>query len=152
MMSEEKEEIPLQSFDSKAKKKKKKPTTQEKSSTKTEPGSKDPFKTGGADYEYKYLLERITELLLSKTKDSSVRKKVLIKPPDVQRLTGRRSAWINFEETCKTLERKPEHLLQYISTELNTDSSLNNEQQLIMKGRVTNKQIESVLKKYISKL
>ena len=38
-----------------------------------------------------------------------------------------------------------------MGTELNTDSSLNNEQQLIMKGKVTNKQIESVLKKYISK-
>ena len=151
-MSEESKEMPLQSFDSKAKKKKKKLPAQEKPSTKTEPVSKDPFKAGGPDYEYKDLLDRISELLSSKTKDLLMRKKVLIKPPDVQRLTGRRSAWINFEETCKTLERKPEHLLQYISTELNTDSSLNTEQQLIMKGKVTNKQIESVLKKYISKL
>eukprot|EP00826_Nyctotherus_ovalis_P035427 TRINITY_DN3043_c0_g1_i4.p1 TRINITY_DN3043_c0_g1~~TRINITY_DN3043_c0_g1_i4.p1 ORF type:complete len:145 (+),score=32.33 TRINITY_DN3043_c0_g1_i4:25-435(+) len=69
-----------------------------------------------------------------------------------QEYMGRRSAWINFEDTCKTLDRKQEHLLQYISTELNMDSSLNSEKQLIMRGRVTNKQIESVLKKYISTL
>eukprot|EP00826_Nyctotherus_ovalis_P035422 TRINITY_DN3043_c0_g1_i11.p1 TRINITY_DN3043_c0_g1~~TRINITY_DN3043_c0_g1_i11.p1 ORF type:complete len:159 (+),score=52.23 TRINITY_DN3043_c0_g1_i11:25-477(+) len=67
-----------------------------------------------------------------------------------QEYMGRRSAWINFEDTCKTLDRKQEHLLQYISTELNMDSSLNSEKQLIMRGRVTNKQIESVLKKYIN--
>eukprot|EP00826_Nyctotherus_ovalis_P035424 TRINITY_DN3043_c0_g1_i13.p1 TRINITY_DN3043_c0_g1~~TRINITY_DN3043_c0_g1_i13.p1 ORF type:complete len:193 (+),score=46.45 TRINITY_DN3043_c0_g1_i13:111-689(+) len=145
------EEVPIQSFDSTAKKKKK-PTNKKKPATESESASKDPFKAGGVDYEYKFLLDRINGLLLNKTKDLNVRKKVLIKPPDVQRLTGRRSAWINFEDTCKTLDRKQEHLLQYISTELNMDSSLNSEKQLIMRGRVTNKQIESVLKKYISTL
>ena len=159
-------EAPIQSFDPSAKKKRKKPATKgdkkaesdakieatpaegkaKVQEAKKEDGKREDYK----DYEYKYLLERISGLLLSKSKDPSVRKKVLIKPPDVQRLTGKRSAWVNFDDTCKTLDRKAEHLLQYVSTELNTDSSLNNEQQLIMKGKVTNKQIESVLKKYIN--
>ena len=92
----------------------------------------------------------MTGLLTNKTKDPSVRKKIIIKHPAVEKLLGKRSLWSNFDETCNTLERKPEHLLQYVSAELNTDCSLNSEQQLVMKGKVTNKQIESVLKKYIS--
>ncbi len=158
-------ETPIQSFDPTAKKKRKaKPAakTEKKAEPAAEstaagtpaptPEAKKAGPTGeeAKDYEYKYLLERITSLLINKSKDPSVRKKVLIKPPDVQKLTGKRSVWINFDDTCKALDRRTEHLLQFVSTELNTDSSLNNEQQLIMKGKVTGKQIESVLKKYIN--
>jgi glucan-binding YG repeat protein len=98
----------IQSFDPKAKKKKKpaKADTKakgataesEKDTTKSEDKKADEEKKDGAvDYSYPFLLDRITKMLNSKSKDSSAKKKVLIKPPDVQRLTGKRSAWVNFD-------------------------------------------------------
>ncbi len=106
----------IQSFDPTAKKRKKPAKKAEKKApegteeTKKEadagkPEDKKAVSVDGRDqskdYEYKFLLERINGLLLSK-KDSSARKKVLIKPPDVQRLTGKRCAWVNFDVSSRT--------------------------------------------------
>ena len=96
----------IQSFNPNAKKRK---TTTGKAKVAVVEGEKDIKKPenkkvateekvdGTADYTYPYLLERITKMLNSKSKDTSAKKKVLIKPPDVQRLTGKRSAWVNFD-------------------------------------------------------
>ncbi len=49
------------------------------------------------------------------------------------------------------MKRSAEHVLQFVATELNTDAVFGGEQQLILKGKFANKQIESVLRRYISK-
>eukprot|EP00831_Metopus_contortus_P068080 TRINITY_DN6082_c0_g1_i2.p1 TRINITY_DN6082_c0_g1~~TRINITY_DN6082_c0_g1_i2.p1 ORF type:complete len:222 (-),score=48.24 TRINITY_DN6082_c0_g1_i2:55-690(-) len=151
----------IQSFNPAAKKKKKKTTDKTKKKPKAEPvdglekkdslsSTQEEQKSSGTAYTYEFLLERITGYLLNKTKAGDAKRKIVLKPPEVSRMTGKRSVWVNFDETCNTLDRKPEHLMQFVGNELNTDASLNNELQLIMKGKVTNKQIESVLKRYIN--
>jgi translation initiation factor 2 subunit 2 len=48
------------------------------------------------------------------------------------------------------MHRQPEHVLQFVATELNTDATLGGDQQLILKGKFIPKHIEGVLRRYIS--
>lgn len=50
------------------------------------------------------------------------------------------------------MHRQPEHVIQFLYSELGTQGSVDGAQRLVMKGRYTQKQIENVLRKYIGKL
>lgn len=52
---------------------------------------------------------------------------------------------------CNSLHRQPEHVIQFLFTELGTTGSVDGSQQLIIKGRWQQKQIENVLRRYIGK-
>ena len=52
--------------------------------------------------------------------------------------------------TCR-LHREPKHLMAFLMAELGTSGSIDGSNQLIIKGKFMQKQVESVLKKYISK-
>ncbi len=49
------------------------------------------------------------------------------------------------------MHRQPEHVIQFLYSELGTQGSVDGAQRLVMKGRYTQKQIENVLRKYIGK-
>lgn len=49
------------------------------------------------------------------------------------------------------LRRQPKHLLAFLLAELGTNGSIDGNNQLIIKGRFQQKQIETVLRRYISK-
>jgi hypothetical protein len=106
---EQKKEATPQSFDKSQKKKKKKPSKPEdkKMDGKEAPAQvevkKEEQKTAlngvpaaQPDYTYEFMLNRIYALLDSKQKTSAIKRKVVLPPPDVQRLMGRRSTWANF--------------------------------------------------------
>lgn len=48
------------------------------------------------------------------------------------------------------LHRQPKHLLAFLLAELGTNGSIDGNNQLIIKGRFQQKQIETVLRRYIS--
>ena len=48
------------------------------------------------------------------------------------------------------LHRQPKHLLAFLLAELGTSGSIDGNNQLIIKGRFQQKQIETVLRRYIS--
>lgn len=48
-----------------------------------------------------------------------------------------------------SLHREPEHVIQFLFAELGTTGSVDGSQRLIIKGRFQQKQIESVLRRYI---
>lgn len=50
---------------------------------------------------------------------------------------------------CRRLHRLPKHLLDFLLAELGTSGSVDGNNQLIIKGRFQQKQIENVLKRYI---
>lgn len=50
---------------------------------------------------------------------------------------------------CNSLHRQPEHVIQFLFAELGTTGSVDGSQQLIIKGRWQQKQIENVLRRYI---
>jgi translation initiation factor 2 subunit 2 len=72
-------------------------------------------------------------------------------PAQVIRVGTKTSLFSNFSEICKMLHQQPKHLLDFILSELGTTGSLDSNNQLIIKGRFMNKQIEIILRRYIKK-
>jgi translation initiation factor 2 subunit 2 len=47
------------------------------------------------------------------------------------------------------MRRQPDHLIQFLFAEMGTSGSIDGTQRLVIKGRFQQKQIESILKRYI---
>ncbi|CAL1262618.1 unnamed protein product [Larinioides sclopetarius] len=82
-------------------------------------------------------------------RDIDCKKKLIMKPPQIIRIGTKKSSFVNFIETCKLLHRLPQHLQSFLLVELGTSGSVDGNNQLIIKGRFDQKQIESVLRSYI---
>jgi len=114
------------------------------------PVSSSVFGPDFKPYDYKFLLDRIQGELKITIPQLSAKSKHKVEQPDLSRVGGKRTAWTNFSNTCDNLKRKPEHLLQFVANELNTEAAISGEDQhLLMKGVYNDKQIENVLSKYI---
>ena len=57
----------------------------------------------------------------------------------------------NVSDICKRMHRPPEHAIQYLFDELGTTGSIDGAGRLIIRGKFQQKQIENVLRHYISK-
>lgn len=103
------------------------------------------------DYTYDELLDRVFRIMMSKNPnlEQGGTSRLVIRPPQVERLGTRRSAFVNFSTICKQLHRQPEHLMNFILSELGATGSVDGDNKLVIKGRFQQKQIESVLKAYI---
>lgn len=103
------------------------------------------------DYTYDELLKRVFDTMRLKNPDmvAGEKKKFVMKPPQVMRVGTKKSSFSNFAEICKMLHRQPKHLLDFLLAELGTNGSIDGNNQLIIKGRFQQKQIESVLRRYI---
>lgn len=51
-----------------------------------------------------------------------------------------------------SMHRQNEHMMSFLLAELGTEGSIDGNSRLVIKGRYQPKQIESLLKKYISKI
>ncbi|KAL0481771.1 translation initiation factor 2 subunit beta [Acrasis kona] len=103
------------------------------------------------DYKYEELLELMYNVLRNKNPGLGVkRSRIRVKPPKVVKDGPRKTIFINFQEICSNLHRQQEHVIAYIFSELSTSGSVAAGQQLIIRGVYRDKDIESVLKKYIS--
>ncbi|KAG8201775.1 hypothetical protein JTE90_027260 [Oedothorax gibbosus] len=146
------------SFDNMKKKRKKKvlnidevvSTTSMEDST-TIASSLAPLDSEGDDYTYDDLLARIYSLMREKDpkRDLENRKKLVMKPPQVIRIGSKKTSFVNFLEICKLMHRAPNHLQSFLLAELGTTASVDGNNQLIIKGRFEQKQIETVLRRYI---
>ena len=47
------------------------------------------------------------------------------------------------------MRRQPDHVIQFLFSELGTSGSIDGNQRLVIKGRFQQKQVENVLKRYI---
>ncbi|XP_066971384.1 eukaryotic translation initiation factor 2 subunit 2 isoform X1 [Macrobrachium rosenbergii] len=103
------------------------------------------------DYTYDELLERAFNQLREKNPEMATgeKKKFVMKPPQVVRIGSKKTAFANFSEICRLLHRLPKHVLQFLLAELGTSGSIDGNNQLIIKGRFQQKQIENVLRRYI---
>jgi len=156
-------------FTKQKKKKKKRPTAledelQENENEKAEDDERDvesPFgrpkqnSTSWAgserDYTYDELLTRVFDIMRAKNPDmvSGEKKRFVMRPPQVVRVGAKKTSFVNFAEICKMLHRQPNHLLAFLLSELGTSGSIDGNNQLIIKGRFQQKQIENVLRRYI---
>lgn len=103
------------------------------------------------DYLYTELLERVFDIMRAKNPNMAQgeKRRFVMKPPSVIRVGSRKSGFINFVEICKMMHRQPDHVLGFLLTELGTSGTLDGSNSLILKGRFQQKQMESVLRRYI---
>ena len=104
------------------------------------------------DYTYDELLTRVFNIIREKNPDmiTGEKKKFVMKPPQVARVGTKKTSFSNFADICKLLRRQEKHLLNFLLAELGTSGSLDIQKQLTIKGRFQQKQIENVLRRYIS--
>jgi len=98
------------------------------------------------------LLGRFYSLLFSSHPSLSRgggKKRYTIPPPNVQREGSKRTLFVNVEDICKRMHRSPEHVIQFLFSELGTSGSVDGSKRLVIKGRFQQKQIENVLRRYI---
>ncbi|XP_070575804.1 eukaryotic translation initiation factor 2 subunit 2-like isoform X2 [Ptychodera flava] len=147
---------------SKKKKKKKRPAldddSKENENEKAEEDEKDSKQKDSTswagserDYTYDELLTRVFDIMRAKNPDmvSGEKKRFVMRPPQVVRVGAKKSSFVNFADICKMLHRQPNHLLAFLLAELGTSGSIDGNNQLIIKGRFQQKQIENVLRRYI---
>lgn len=104
------------------------------------------------DYTYDELLTRVFNIMREKNPDyvTGEKRKFVMKPPQVNRVGTKKTSFSNFAEICKLLRRQEKHLLNFLLVELGTSGSLDINKQLTIKGKFQQKQIENVLRRYIS--
>lgn len=106
--------------------------------------------TVDTDYTYHYLVSRVFALLKQNNPTLMDRKKLSIPPPQISRVSTKKVAWSNFRATQVLLQRQADHMMNFITAELNTDGSIDNNGRLILRGRYVGKHIETILKKYMT--
>uniref|UniRef100_A0A8C6M9F4 Eukaryotic translation initiation factor 2 subunit 2 n=1 Tax=Nothobranchius furzeri TaxID=105023 RepID=A0A8C6M9F4_NOTFU len=104
------------------------------------------------DYTYDELLNRVFNIMREKNPDmvAGEKRKFVMKPPQVVRVGTKKTSFVNFTDICKLLHRQPKHLLAFLLAELGTSGSIDGNNQLVIKGRFQQKQIENVLRRYIN--
>eukprot|EP00027_Filamoeba_sp_ATCC50430_P000305 CAMPEP_0168556768 /NCGR_PEP_ID=MMETSP0413-20121227/9059_1 /TAXON_ID=136452 /ORGANISM="Filamoeba nolandi, Strain NC-AS-23-1" /LENGTH=230 /DNA_ID=CAMNT_0008587737 /DNA_START=112 /DNA_END=804 /DNA_ORIENTATION=- len=111
--------------------------------------STDQASNNNADapsYAYEELLNRLYNLLQKPTDDKGP---VKIKVPIVQREGNVKTAWVNFPQTCTSMNRSPEHVMQFFLAETATTGSIDGSGRFIIRGRFQEKHIQKILKSYI---
>jgi len=103
------------------------------------------------DYTYEELLTRVFDIMREKNPElvAGEKKKFVMRPPQVLRVGTRKTSFANFADICRLLHRQPKHVLAFLLAELGTSGSVDGNNQLIIRGRYTQKQIENVLRRYI---
>ncbi|GFE54985.1 eukaryotic translation initiation factor 2 beta [Babesia ovis] len=104
----------------------------------------------GHIYPYEELLSRVQALINAHSHDLSGNKKYTIRPPQVVRVGSKKVAWINFKDICTIMGRNMDHVHQFVLAELGTEGSIAGDGQLVLKGKYGPKNIESLLRKYIT--
>jgi translation initiation factor 2 subunit 2 len=65
-------------------------------------------------------------------------------------LGTKRSVFANITEICRRMHRQPEHVIAFMLAEMGTTGSVDGAGRLVIKGRFMQKQVENVLRRYIS--
>jgi len=110
-----------------------------------------PWANSDRDYTYEELLTHVFNIIKEKNPDiiAGEKRRLVMRPPQVLRVGTKKSSFANFLEICKSLHRQPKHMQAFLLAELGTSGSVDANNQLIIKGRFQQKQIESVLRRYI---
>jgi len=97
------------------------------------------------NYEFAFLLDRFYAIMPQQSQQ--LRKKLPKQP--ITKKAGKKTHWTNIYHCADSVNRKLEHLQQFILAELSTTGTLNGTYCLIILGRYEQPKIEFVFKKYI---
>lgn len=103
------------------------------------------------DYTYDELIEHVFSIIRANNPELNAgeKKRFVLKPPTVLRVGTKKTSFANFLEICKLVHRQPKHMQAFLLAELGTSGSVDANNQLIIKGRFQQIQIENVLRRYI---
>jgi len=101
------------------------------------------------NFSYFELLNRIYENIKQGQSCCSSNEILKIDRPIVNRSGTRRVIWSNFETNCKTINRTPKHVNNFIQAELGTIGNIG-EKGLSIQGRYNSEKFKIVLLKYIT--
>ncbi|CDO55772.1 hypothetical protein DV495_001717 [Geotrichum candidum] len=107
---------------------------------------------GERDFTYEELLTRFFKILRDNNPELAsdrTGQKYKIPPPSVIR-DGKKSIFANIKEISDRMHRPTEHVIQFLFAELGTSGSVDGSARLVIKGRYMPKQLETVLRKYIT--
>ena len=94
-------------------------------------------------------MERLYDRIHAHNPELGTVKKTVMSLPQVARIGTTKTCWINFVDHCQRMNRDHKHVLSFVLSELGTEGSLDGKNQLIIRGKYTNKKFESLLKNYI---
>ena len=94
-------------------------------------------------------MERVFVKLRSEHPELVVRKRHVLPPPIIGPLGTKRTMWSNLSSTAKLLQRNDEHLRSFVQSELGVDTTVDGKKRLLINGKFRQKQVESILRKYI---
>ncbi len=96
------------------------------------------------------MLERISKLLKDKNPQLAEGNKLKsTEDPNVVKLGTTKTAWQNFDSMVTAIDRKHDHMMSFIATELGTEATLGSENNMILQGKFQGKHIERLYKKYL---
>jgi len=103
------------------------------------------------DYTYDELIDHVFSIIRANNPELNAgeKKRFVLKPPTVLRVGTKKTSFANFLEICKLVHRQPKHMQAFLLAELGTSGSVDSNNQLIIKGRFQQQQIENVLRRYI---
>lgn len=140
----------IEQFDLSFRKKKKKKEKKEEDEKKDEDEKDNNDEKDEKDeYDYMYLLDRFYSKLREDRPSLFTPQKQVIPLPNIARAGSKKVMWSNYGQTVDVLRRPIDHVQAYFSYELNCECSIDANMHLIMKGKFSGKQIESILRKYI---
>lgn len=102
-----------------------------------------------SDYSYDDLLTRVFDIMKSFEQDDKSKQKLILAPLRIVHSGKRRTSFINFGETCKSLRRTPKHLMAFLLADLNTSGTIDSTGRLVLKGGFLSKQIENLVNRYM---
>jgi translation initiation factor 2 subunit 2 len=94
------------------------------------------------DYSYDFLLQRLFRQLKEPPKDIRI-------PYVTVGSTGKKSIITNMAMICSAIKRSIDHISLFYSTELGADTSINGTKQLVIRGKYSVSDAQSVLNKYV---
>ena len=154
-MEEKKEKKPVQQEDvqlfdfTKKKKKTKKKRNKNKENKKASKTGKNTENEYKNPFTYEFLLKRINNILEVNNPYAKNKKKILLKPVKLDKISGKKFKWVNFFEFTKILKRSPTHLSQYVSSELGIEVMIADDKLKMEGRRLVKEELQTILKRYI---
>ncbi|XP_023633497.1 eukaryotic translation initiation factor 2 subunit beta [Capsella rubella] len=101
------------------------------------------------DYGYKELLSRVFDRLREDDLEVSTESPRRVMIPPQLFAQGTVTVCLNFADLCRTMHRKPDHVMKFLLGQMETKGSLNKQQRLEMKGLVSSKNFQAVFRRYV---
>lgn len=95
------------------------------------------------------LLDRIESIMSAKVVDQEEEAKDQRGELPISRFVATKTTIINFSALCTQLDRKEEHLLNYIKSEMDCEGNLGSEGNVMLQGKHKGPVINGIYKKYV---